>query len=346
MRIGCSVKDHRTIAGKRLRKSEILPLQQQSKDPDEICYHEAQISSICWGPDDSFWTEIFLVDTFFGSELYYEKYLDPVLDPGTNLVLRLDPPTLKHNLTLSSDPREYWLTQLDVRLTQVVHEYTALVGTFSKRMESYVRTPEFMSDRSGHTQTLSDVLETIQNFSDSISSTIDAWESFRRTQNSFFSPEARSNDANSIPTYSRLFNGIIQSIGELERLRSLLLTQRAKFKSRIENYVAFPLLFTAAIFSMDFVKPKSDNLAWGLFSTVFAVTSVLNGTIAWLLHKSLIQKAAGKLLASSQSFLRKLPALIQSLFSKALEWIGEFFAKLVPWIGRASNKLFEWWNSL
>jgi hypothetical protein len=89
-----------------------------------------------------------------------------------------------------------------------------------------------MSDRSGHTQTLSDVLETIQNFSDSISSTIDAWEAFRKTQLHFFVPEGHSNDK---PAYSRLLGSTIQNMGELERLRSLLLTQRAKFKSRIEN---------------------------------------------------------------------------------------------------------------
>ena len=91
-----------------------------------------------------------------------------------------------------------------------------------------------MSDRSGHTQTLSDVLETIQNFSDSIGSTIDAWESFRKTQISLFVLEGRRNDAKK-PAYSRLLGSIIQSIEELERLRGFLLTQRAKFKSRIEN---------------------------------------------------------------------------------------------------------------
>jgi hypothetical protein len=65
-----------------------------------------------------------------------------------------------------------------------------------------------MSDRSGHTQTLSDVLETIQNFSDSISSTIDAWEAFRKTQLHFFVPEGHSNDK---PAYSRLLGSTIQT---------------------------------------------------------------------------------------------------------------------------------------
>jgi hypothetical protein len=133
MRIGRYVEDHRTIAGKRLRKSELLPLQSESKDPDELCYHEAQISSLCWGPD-----ETFLVETFFGSEPHYDKYLDPMIDPITNLTLRLDPPTLASDLSLSLDPREYWLRQLNVRISQVVQEYTALIGTFSKRMETYV----------------------------------------------------------------------------------------------------------------------------------------------------------------------------------------------------------------
>lgn len=138
MRKGRHIRDARIIAQKRLRKSEILPLQQESEDPDEIYYHEAQLSSLCWGPDAWFWTQMFFADTFFGSELDYDKYLNPAVDPGTNLELRLDPPTLKHNLGLSPDPREYWLMQLEVRFGQIVLEYTALIGTFSKRMEIYV----------------------------------------------------------------------------------------------------------------------------------------------------------------------------------------------------------------
>lgn len=138
MRTGRHLQDHRTVAGKRLRKSEVLPLQHQSKDPDELFYHESQISSLCWGPDESFWTELFLVETFFGSEVHFEKYLEPQLDPVTKLTLRVDPPTLTNNPNLTLDPREYWLRQLHVRLSQVVHEYTALIGTFSKRMEAYV----------------------------------------------------------------------------------------------------------------------------------------------------------------------------------------------------------------
>lgn len=98
-----------------------------------------------------------------------------------------------------------------------------------------VRTPEFTSDRSGHTQTLSDVLETVQSFSDSINSTLDAWETFRKTRLSFFIADWQNNDAHNKPTCSRLLGSITQNIGELERLRGLLLTQRAKFKSRIEN---------------------------------------------------------------------------------------------------------------
>lgn len=92
-----------------------------------------------------------------------------------------------------------------------------------------------MSDRSGHTQTLSDVLETIQNFSDSISTALDAWGAFQKTQMSFFAPRKHNSDEDSKPVYARLLNNISRSIGELERLRSVLLTQRAKFKSRIEN---------------------------------------------------------------------------------------------------------------
>ena len=71
---------------------------------------------------------------------------------------------------------------------------------------------------------------------------------------------------------------------------------------------------------MDFVKPNSDSLAWGLFFTVFTITSFLNGAIAWLLHKSLIQQTFTKLLAFIEDLSARVILSILILFNKLVEW--------------------------
>jgi len=134
--------DPREILGKPLRESDRLPLQEESQDKEDIYYHEAQISSLCWGPDDSFWTELFLLETYFGSEDHLETYLNPASNKDDD---RLDPPLAGTNQMKNTcfDPREYWLWKLEVRLDQITEEYTALVETFNTRMEIYVRSPGF-----------------------------------------------------------------------------------------------------------------------------------------------------------------------------------------------------------
>jgi hypothetical protein len=131
-------KDPRRISGIRLRKSEPLPLRSDSRDQEDLYYHEAQTSSLSWGPDETFWSELFLVDTYFGSEKNRETYLDTPRNgsPGDGS----DPPlggrgSMKVPMF---DPREYFLMKVDRRIEQVATEYGALVETFNKRMEEYV----------------------------------------------------------------------------------------------------------------------------------------------------------------------------------------------------------------
>lgn len=132
--------DVRRIKGKPLRKSEELPLREASDDNEDLYFHEAQTSSLCWGTDEWFWTELFLVDTYFGSEPGLMTYLDPPTpadSPGDGN----DPPlggagSMKYHPYF--DPREYFLHKLDRRSDQVAKEYSALVETFNQRMENYV----------------------------------------------------------------------------------------------------------------------------------------------------------------------------------------------------------------
>jgi hypothetical protein len=133
-----NTKDPRRISGKRLRKSAPLPLRSDSRDQEDLHYHEAQTSSLCWGPDETFWTELFLVDTYFGSEKNLETYLATPLhgNPGDGS----DPPLGGRGSMQKPifDPREYFLLKIDRRIEQVATEYRALVETFNKRMEEYV----------------------------------------------------------------------------------------------------------------------------------------------------------------------------------------------------------------
>lgn len=137
MRLGpmSGTKDPRTISAKRIRRSERLPLQSVSSDKKDLIYHEAQTSSLSWGADEWFWTEIFLVDTYFGSEENRHEYLSSTnegqgLDPPLGGTGSLEPPQF--------DPREYFLRKLDCRIGQAVTEYSSLVETFNARMENYV----------------------------------------------------------------------------------------------------------------------------------------------------------------------------------------------------------------
>jgi len=142
MRIGSSpdTMDPRIISGKRLRKSAPLPLHTHASDQEDLYYYEAQTSSLCWGPDESFWTELFLVDTYFGSEKNHTTYLTPTqgADPGDGI----DPPLGGRDSMRKPlfDPRENFLLKIDRRIEQVATEYSALVETFNNRMEEYVRT--------------------------------------------------------------------------------------------------------------------------------------------------------------------------------------------------------------
>jgi hypothetical protein len=134
-----STQDPRIVSGKRLRKSEPLPLRSESTDQEDLFYHEAQTSSLSWGPDESFWTELFLVDTYFGSERNHRTYLKPHsnVKPGDGF-----DPALGGRGTMERplfDPREYYLLKVDRRIEQVATEYSALVETFNTRMEEYVR---------------------------------------------------------------------------------------------------------------------------------------------------------------------------------------------------------------
>lgn len=132
------IKDLRTVSGKQLRKIEPLPLRSESKDQEDLFYHEAQTSSLSWGPDESFWTELFLVDTYFGSEKNHQTYLTPSsnCEPGDGFDPALGGQgSMRRPL---SDPREYFLLKVDRRIDHVATEYSALVETFNKRMDEYV----------------------------------------------------------------------------------------------------------------------------------------------------------------------------------------------------------------
>ncbi|KAF2833220.1 hypothetical protein CC86DRAFT_279597 [Ophiobolus disseminans] len=305
MRTGSAdnIKDPRISLGKRLRKSEPLPLRSHSSDQEDLFYHEAQTSSLCWGPDESFWSELFLVDVYFGSEENYITYLLPGqgADPGDGL----DPPLGGRGSMrkpLFEDPREYFLLKIDRRIEQVAAEYSALVETYNNRMEEYAATIRtvFEDDRQRtHTQTLSNVIETIHIFVDCLSGIVDAWADFSRTEIALFTRHAPDK-----PKWPGILARIARNISELERLRNLLIAKRERFRFKLESYVAFPLLFTTAFFSMDFATPPYP---WAVFFGVLFGVSLLNYMIA------------------SQSSPRKTYVDLRKLMTKA-------WSDLVQWL--------------
>ncbi|KAI8936255.1 hypothetical protein NX059_006677 [Plenodomus lindquistii] len=315
LRSGPLRQDSRFVSGKPLREHGVLPLREETNDPEELYYYEAQTSSLCWGYDEWFWTELFLVDTWFGSEENHQTYLT-----NSTAGNGFDPP-LAGSRTFESpclDPREYFLLKLDRRLEQAATEYSALIEAFIRRMDEHARTTHgFFHDneRQELIRTLSTIIETIQIFVDAINGTIDAWETFYRTQIALFTVHARDK-----PTWPDILDSIIRSISELMRLRNLLLRKKQRFRFKLESshnvsslgqtetgnlqartavkqgedlriltkmtvYVAFPLLFTTAAFGMDFVTPKYP---WALFFAVLICTSLAN----WVLATTLASEKA------------------------------------------------------
>ncbi|EAT85647.2 hypothetical protein SNOG_06996 [Parastagonospora nodorum SN15] len=263
------------ICARIWKASAPLPLRSQTGNDEDLYYHEAQTSSLCWGPDETFWTELFLVDTYFGSEQNLGTYLEnPLLTiPGNGF----DPPLGGRKLMKEPvfDPREYFLMKIDRRTEQVATEYRALVETFNKRMEDYaieVRIVFQDDDQRKHTQTLSNVIETIHTFVDCISGIIDAWESFSRHEIVLFTRHAPEK-----LKWPDMLTRINRNMTELDRLRKLLITKRELFRSKLESYVAFPLLFTTAFFSMSFANPPYP---WAVFICVLFMVGVVNYIVA------------------------------------------------------------------
>lgn len=85
---------------------------------------------------------------------------------------------------------------------------------------------------------MSDVINTIQTFADSIGSIIEAWNAFHRTQISLFTIHAPEK-----LNWPQLLDNIIRQISELARLRRLLLTQRERFKFKLDSVNIFTLNF-------------------------------------------------------------------------------------------------------
>ena len=113
-----------------LRKSHQLPL--SSPGVKDAYFYEAQISFILTGIDERLYTAICLADTFFGSEDFRDSY--------TSQTSALDAPSggghwLKFPVW---NPRQYFLTVLAKRISQVRGEWMNLIDHFMARLDDYV----------------------------------------------------------------------------------------------------------------------------------------------------------------------------------------------------------------
>ena len=122
------------MAGGPLRQSTELP-----EKPDAV-YHEAQVSFLLFGPDEWFWTVYCIVDTYFGSEISNEEYLEAVSGPPEYAPFPQDPPTGGEKLLNEPvwNPRGYFLVVLARRMEQVSKEWSDLVAAINDRLTAYV----------------------------------------------------------------------------------------------------------------------------------------------------------------------------------------------------------------
>lgn len=102
--------------------------------------HDAQVSCVVTGHNNSKWTAWALADTYFHNEhdgennkdmLAYYNDPDETGDPLTRGELRLDIPIW--------DPREYFLWVLKTRLMQIIKEWRAIIYMMKSSVANYVR---------------------------------------------------------------------------------------------------------------------------------------------------------------------------------------------------------------
>ena len=102
--------------------------------------HDAQISCVVTGHNNSMWTAWALADTYFHDEndgennkemLAYYNDPDERGDPLTRGKLTVDTPLW--------DPREYFLVVYKMRLMQITKEWRAIIYMMKSSVENYVR---------------------------------------------------------------------------------------------------------------------------------------------------------------------------------------------------------------
>ena len=98
--------------------------------------HEAQISLAICGSDDSRWVAYAFVDTEFAGvsrdeyEDNFEINEDPIASDSRGREVEADSPIW--------DPREYFLRIVDIRMKQVLGEWTYLIRVVERSVKGYV----------------------------------------------------------------------------------------------------------------------------------------------------------------------------------------------------------------
>ncbi|EKG16112.1 hypothetical protein MPH_06678 [Macrophomina phaseolina MS6] len=179
------------------RRSHPLP-QGTTSEQKKFYYHEAKLSFFVTGVDEWLWTSYCYVDTYFDNTQHWEQYLATNMDPSTGAGHSFQFPMW--------NPREYFLSTLERRVTQATREWTTLVNIFDSRMTTYVRPllPRvtrakkfkayvelqerelqsiFMDDpHFTHTKMLTSIVSAVRSFRDAISLTLEAWHTFEQGQ--------------------------------------------------------------------------------------------------------------------------------------------------------------------
>ncbi|KAF2474684.1 uncharacterized protein BDR25DRAFT_311128 [Lindgomyces ingoldianus] len=227
----------------------------QGQVPCSYVIHEAQISIVACGSDNSRWVTYAFVDTEFDDNptdddgIFEEEELDelnedPIADDGecsTGWVVDADKPIW--------DPREYFLLMVERRMTQIFREWIHLVRKVQRSVKRYEKThPAFLSPGPSKElprdvqEALYQNIQTMQllkKLREQLSTTIQAWKRFAaptgdiRYFSNMSKPAARKSLNNIIKTFERLvdqekdLDSLAESCSGSERLLTLRLNLKS-----------------------------------------------------------------------------------------------------------------------
>ncbi|KAI9763551.1 MAG: hypothetical protein M1839_006377 [Geoglossum umbratile] len=187
---------------------------------DDECIHEVQTSFLVTGVDEWFWTAYCCTETYFGeTKDTAQGYFTAGLDPSSGGASLLKYPVW--------NPREYFLGVLRRRIKQAMKEWSSVVFTVEKRLaihDEYVFGETLSSilytedDDFSSTKEFSWTTQVLWMLHNSLTQTIESWESFESIHRRYFDVREQSLQA----PWETYLVSIDKDVTELKLLRRAL----------------------------------------------------------------------------------------------------------------------------